>query len=370
MKALYLFVAILFCSCKVLHQTQKSVDISDSFKADYDFSLVEAQKQMMLGNYLKAKSLYLHCLEIKPKSAAVFFQLANLYITGGHYDIALDYARQAFQIDRQNEWYALQLGQIYQIKNNIDSAIFCYQSLVKKSPKFDHMITLAVLYIRAKRLNPALKLLNLIESQYGLSNQTITNKYRIYILKNDNKNSIRVLRDAIEKFPEQTQYYGLLGEHFSTIGEYGYALEVFTKLLLVDSGNESGYLSIIELYKKFEKTSLEIDSAESFVNRKDFSIENKIKVLSGLLYGKIDSVYSWRVCKMIDSLIVKYPDNLKIPVLKADFYLNQKNYESAEEQLKDILIVDKRNKNAFEKLMYVLNIKYNFYYQYFSTSYA
>ncbi len=87
------------------------------------YAFTEASRLLLFEDYGRALSLFNECLKYDPKSAAVHYQLAQIYIKAGDMNSARNFSRTAHLIDPDNFWYATQLASIYQASRMADSAI-------------------------------------------------------------------------------------------------------------------------------------------------------------------------------------------------------------------------------------------------------
>ena len=83
--------------------------LQDVGEEEYYYALIEATKQFVLENYQESFALYAECLKYKPESAAVNYQLSQIFIKAGDLNRALEFARKAFEIEKTNKWYLIQL---------------------------------------------------------------------------------------------------------------------------------------------------------------------------------------------------------------------------------------------------------------------
>jgi tetratricopeptide (TPR) repeat protein len=351
-------VNVLFlvgCSSLKRSASTNEIVLPEREQMDYDYSFTEAQKQVLLGNYSEAKNIYFHCLEIKPKSSAVLYQLGNIYLTSGKQDMALSFARLAFRYDSQNEWYLLLLAQLYQNKNDLDSTLYIYKKLVSLRPqKFEYEFNLALLYFQCNKLDKSLEVLEKLEKEQGPSSEIAVTRYKIYYLKKDNKNCIKVLEDAIQKFPNQSKFIGLLGEYYASLKQDDLALKYFNQLLAVDPDNEKGYLSLIDFYRNTKQPSVALQIAHDFINNKGFSMNSKVEIVSSYLSDRNNfSKYSADMKVMLDSLTSADNENLKVHALRADYYEKTNDLVKALTELQFILSKDNKNAMVWEQILLV-----------------
>ena len=109
-------------------------DVGDSVRdPGYLYAFTEATKLLLFEDYGRALSLFNECLKYEPRSAAVNYQIAQIYIKVGDMASARNFSRVGHTIEPDNVWYAMQLASVYQANRMADSAILVYKSLMKGS---------------------------------------------------------------------------------------------------------------------------------------------------------------------------------------------------------------------------------------------
>ena len=174
---LLLFVLFFIAGCysKRIGINNKGVDFSSQeAELEYYYAFTEATKLALFNNYKDAISLYNKCLKYNPGSAAVSFQLSNIYLRAGELNKSKDLAKSAIKKDNQNIWYYLHLAGIYQIQGEIDSTIIIYEKIVELSDENnEYLFNLALLYNEEKNYNKALKTIKKFEYRAGTSERII-----------------------------------------------------------------------------------------------------------------------------------------------------------------------------------------------------
>ena len=157
-------------SSKKMAENSVSKHMDENEIREYNYALTEATKQKVFGNFKQAAVLYQKCLEVNPNSDAAAFQLAGIYMMAQDFENAKKLTRKAVTIDPDNYWYKVQMTQLHMIKNEPDSAIAVYEGILDKWPgKIEVKFELSRLYSEKGRENKAIKMLNEIERENGIS---------------------------------------------------------------------------------------------------------------------------------------------------------------------------------------------------------
>ncbi|MDR1153888.1 MAG: tetratricopeptide repeat protein [Bacteroidales bacterium] len=360
-----LLLVLVFCGAfaacspsKKIQQPIRPVQFTEKEKLDYDHDFIEATKLKMFGNLPDAASMLTRCIDVNPYDAAAYFQLAEIYSMTDDPANALRYARLAARYDRKNEWYKMQLANLYLAEKNIDSAIVVYRQIIETQPdNTDLRYNLAVLHMEKNEYRKAFRELDKIEKTYGFTEDMAIAKYRVYSRKKDVKATEAILKKGIGMYPDELRFYGLLAELYSSTGREREAQENYTRLLEVDPENALGYISMIEFYKDYGNDAKVLEEMQRMYDLKTIDPDLKVELYLQL---SADSTFFKKHCKQMDLLIKqldeKYPDNFRVRLVNADRNLREKNFEGARDNL--LFITDRVQTNYFlwEQLFYLLHL--------------
>jgi len=362
------------CSSSRLPQKQRPapVQLTEKQKLDYDYDFIEATKLKMFGNLPDAASMLTRCVEVNPYDAAAYFQLAEIYSMVDDYDNALRYARLAARYTPENVWYKTQLANLYAVMNHIDSAMIVYRQIADMRPNdVDVRFNLAALYLEKKKYRNALGELDKIEKTYGLTEDLVIARYRVYSEKKDVKSTESVLKKGIKKYPEALRFYRLLAELYSSVGREKDAQEYYTKLLEVDTENAAGYISMIEFYKEYGNDNKVLEEMQRMFYMKTIDPDLKVELYLQL---SSDSVFFKKHYQQMDVLIgqlfEKYPDNFRVRLVNVDRNLRDQNFEEAKNDM--LFLTSRMQTNYFlwEQLFYLLHLLQDYETLYESTAKA
>ncbi len=193
--------------------------LNDDELREYNYALTEATKQKLFGNFKQAAALYKKCLEVNPNSDAAAFQLAGIYMMAQDFDNAKKLTHTAVALSPDNYWYNVQLSQLHMINNETDSAIIVYENILGKWPeKVEVKFELGRLYAETGKEIKALKMLDEIERENGISEPVSLLKEQIYVKQGKPEQAIAELLELIELAPEEVRYLGVLAELYTSLG--------------------------------------------------------------------------------------------------------------------------------------------------------
>jgi tetratricopeptide (TPR) repeat protein len=357
MKKIYLvfYVFLVGCSLNRISKRNVQVSLSDNKQIEYNYSFTEATKQKIFGNYSQAINLLNRCSEINEYSAAVYFQLSDIYNIVGDKHNALNFARIASRLDKKNIWYKVHLAHVYQINDKIDSTIYIYHKIVKSNPKYEYQFNYALLFVKKNNYKKAIRIIKKLERKYGLNKEIAVSLYKIYTIENNNKSAIKVLKESISKYPEESHFYGLIAEHYASMGANDLALQYYDKLLSLDPENDNGLLSLFEFYRSIFKYSEAIALVRKIIKSDIFNKEKKLEIVTALLNDdKCFKGFQFEIKGLCDSLIVVNGDT-ESHIMYSEYFLKANDLNNAKNELISIKNFKSEDIVYWEKLLRVLN---------------
>ena len=350
----------IFAACSATKGTAsyhfEPVQLTEEQQLKYDFDFIEATRFKLLGNLPYAANLFTRCTEVNPYAAAAHYQLSQIYTIIDDRYHALKYARLANRYDPENQWYKLQLANIYLSENKIDSAIVVYRKIVESQPlNADLRYNMAFLYLENNQNRRALRELDKIEKIYGFTEELAIAKYSVHSQRGRRRAIEAVLKKGIKMYPEELRFYGLLAEHYSSIGREKDAQEYYTKLLEIDPENALGYISMIEFFKDYGNDAKALEGMQHMFNMRTIDPEFKVELYLQL---SEDSVFFRKHHKemdmMVKQLFEKYPDNFRVRLINTDRNMRESNYEGARDDLLFITNRVQTNYLLWEHLFHLL----------------
>ena len=155
-----LYLSLLLCAVSSCSTTRivDTVDY-DSYRRDYFY--YEAINQLQQENYDAAYDLLNYCNNIDTTSAAVNYNLAEMYILMNNRTIPDSLLQRALRQDPDNYWYHNLTARYYAQTNRPLQAITQFEVMMDKFPaRTDVLLTLAELYDETRQYKKELQVLN------------------------------------------------------------------------------------------------------------------------------------------------------------------------------------------------------------------
>ena len=195
-----------------------------------------------------------------------------------NFGAAEDVLKKAISIEPENEWYLDELYGVYYQINDFDKALKTVKQLVKFHP--DYKEDLASLYFRNKRYKLALKVLDNLDQELGVSKSRDHLRNQIYNANGDDKDRIENLVERVENNPSNESNYLSLIYRYSEKGDTKRAFETATKLLQQKPNSHLVHLALYKFYLDDNEPEKAISSMNIVLNSTKIKSDAKAKVLN------------------------------------------------------------------------------------------
>lgn len=249
-------------------------EVQDS-KQEYFF---EALKQKGIENYDRAVSALLKCIDLDDSQSVFYFELGKNYNKLKNFGEAEEALKKAVKIEPDNEWYLDELYDVYAQQNEYEKAIKTVKQLVKYHP--DYKEDLATLYVRTKRYDEALKVLDEMDAELGLSMTRDIIRNQIYEATGKKKEQIENLEDRVEDNPDEESNYLALIYRYSENDEKEKAFETAKKLLEIKPNSQLVHLALYKFYLDDQEAEKAIESMKIVLQSTRIRPDAKIMVLA------------------------------------------------------------------------------------------
>lgn len=329
--------------------------LSEQERIKYTEIFFNATKEKLLGNYELATTYYERCIQIDPKNATPYYEIASINNFQGNVRQALIYAQQAVELDPDNNWYSVLLADCYARVKNHSEAAKVYERLVKNNPrKPDYYHDLANSYILLFKLRDAIDVYERLEKEIGISDEVSMQKLRLYKELKDHKSVVEELQKLIAAFPAESKYYGMLGEYYQDRGEKEKAFEAYNKVLAMSPNDPFVHLFLADYYRSinqddksfaelklaFSNPSLDVDT-KSKILRSYFSITEKYTELKG---------QAFELCRILTEV---HPNDPVAHAIYGDFLYREKDLEKARDQYRKAIALDKEKYTLWSQLLII-----------------
>ncbi|GAA0737438.1 tetratricopeptide repeat protein [Gaetbulibacter jejuensis] len=244
----------------------------------YQELFFEALKQKGIENYQRAVDALLKCIKIDDSDAALYFELGKNYNKLKNFGAAEDALRKAISKSPENEWYMDELYDVYIQQNDVDKAVKTVKQLVKYHP--DYKEDLAGLYIKAEKYKDAIKLLDELDEEFGISENRDYMRNQIYNITGNDDDRIENLEDRVKNNPQNEDNYLKLVYRYSEIGDTQKAFDTAQRLLEINPESQLVHLALYKFYLNDNDTQNAINSMKIVLTSASINPEAKTKVFN------------------------------------------------------------------------------------------
>lgn len=306
----------------------------------------------MKGNIDEALKLFTECKRIDPASAAVKYELARIYHETGVSDQALLNAKGAAYADPKNEWYQLLLIDCYNALKQYNQSIKLRENLVKNFPlRNEFKEDLAIQYSVMGYYDKSLKIYEDLEKQYGINEQIILNKTRLFKNQKKYKDAeAELLRLSISN-PEEPRFYSYLADFYIEHNELEKARNMYDRILAIEPNNPVVNLALHDYYSAQGKTAEAFEYLKKAFMNPDLDVITKEAILISFYKKSQDAVYRTNGYELAKIMIKVHPLTPEANAIYADYLLLDRKIKEAGEYYYKSAINEKGNYRAWEQLI-------------------
>ena len=321
---------------------------------EIDALAIDAKSQVELGNYEEAVALYQTIIKKNPNYAVAYYELGNLYYAFGRIDIAIAATEKADQLAKNNEWYKIQLAELYRKTDNSQKLIKVYNELIELKPSvLEYYYALGNAYTLSGKIDKGIEVFNKVEKMVGITEPVSLQKQKLWNALGEKEKAQREIEKLSEAFPQERKYYAILAEQFMRQNQYPKALENYNKMLALDTTDEYIHISLAEYYKKVgdhEKAYQELK--KGFQNPK-LDIRSKRQILGAFYtteeFYTTESQYAFDLAETVMS---QDPDSTSYSVFYGDILMRQKKFNRAAIHLRNYLATDSTDSEVWQALLH------------------
>lgn len=337
---------------------------SNADKAGYVF--LEALCQEAGGNHSEYYELLRHAYAIDSTNTIIAYELGLYQILME--DVTLSEAEQCALLmrrhfdERPSDYYeAYGYGRAATSLGWTDEALRVWETLSSLYPKkLDVILEKAYAYTQNEQYEKAIAAYDTLEAYMGQSLQISLQKMALY----QQIDSTKMLTEAHKLYdaaPQNAEFNLVLGTVMQEVGMGDSALFYFDRAINLAPEDGRAYMSKAQYYMahgdsiNFEK---EIYNA---LMSPGLDVETKVDVITVYIRHYFSSRdTSEKVVKLFDVLINQHPHEAEIHDLYSQYFIIQKDYKHAAEQLQYVVDINPADSEAWKQLMRVYLIDGNY----------
>jgi tetratricopeptide (TPR) repeat protein len=311
---------------------------------------MEATQARLSGQMNKAIQLYQQCLKVDPQNHAALFELAKLYHQGGNTPQAIEQAKRATSLAKDNIWYRFLLADLYQHEGRTDDAVTVYRGLLQQWPdRYEVYFDLANTLAYTGKVNEAMKAYADMEKRFGLTEEIIMQQFGMLASNGKFAEAEALVVRAIAAHPRDASYQGLLAELYDQRGEHDKALIQYRKAIDLDPGNSMLRVALAEHFYGTGESDKAFGELEHAFHDPEMDIDAKMQLLIGFFEmsahegkdpGEREDLIR-RSYNLIDALEKAHPESGKPHAIHGDFLLRDGDFPGALAEFRKALVHEK-----------------------------
>lgn len=290
---------------------------------------------------------------INADNDATCYLFAQIYLQKGLLVDAEKYALKSTKIDPTNNWYSKQLGEIYKAQKQYKNAADLYAVMYRKSPKsLPALYDATYMYVMARELDKALKLLTEAEKVIGLNEDIVKQKQSIYLAQNKVDKAIKEAEKLTNSEPENTRYIGQLADIYLSNGKEEKANQLYRKILTIEPNNGYALLALADDYRNkqnyTEWFNYTLKAAQSLLLDVKSKLRTSIEVISSNKFGDEQKDKNYQLAKAIT---IANPDEAAGWMLLGDLYTQDTKYKIAHQQYEKAVEIEPSNYSIWRQMI-------------------
>ncbi|MFI0429764.1 tetratricopeptide repeat protein [Mariniflexile sp. HMF6888] len=308
----------------------------------------EALKQKGIENYDRSVDALLKCIELDNSVPVLYFELGKNYIKLKNFGAAEEALKKAISKEPDNEWFLDALYGFYMEQSEFDKAIKTVKQLVKFHS--DYKENLAALYVKTKEYKEALKILDELDAEFGISVERDFMRNQIYEATGRKKDQIKNLEARVEDNPDKESNYLQLIFRYSENNEQEKAFETAKELLKINPNSQIVHLALYKFYLDDNNAEKAIESMKIVVKSPEIKPEAKLKVLTDFVQFVGDNP-QYEADLVEATALVSDSNNSKTLTELGQYYLAKNNKPKALEYFESALKIDAENFSVLRNVL-------------------
>ncbi|MEZ0486652.1 tetratricopeptide repeat protein [Fibrella aquatica] len=298
-------------------KSDKEVAEETEFTDAYRFLLVdEPTKAITALEKMVAKN---------PANAAAQYALAAAMIKAEKSKEALPYAQKAYQLDKNNAYYLLQVAELYVKQKRYTEAEELYESLLAKgSETIEYGVELAAIYLFDDKPDKALATYDRVEKAMGLNEEITRQKQRIYLKQNKVDKAIEEAEKLIASEPADPEFLVEGAELLVANDRVPLAITWLERALKLSPDSPEANMMLADIYRRQGDVDKSNQAIQKLFANPNLEAGLKARILSSYVGASADTPTAKQdALKMAQELSRQNPNDAKSQVMMADLLMQQ-----------------------------------------------
>ncbi|KAA0990659.1 tetratricopeptide repeat protein [Dyadobacter aurulentus] len=338
MKTVYLkltLLIILLANCFAAHDTiaqrrgkerEKDAVKTDTvaLRIETESLAAEGMKFMMKDEPERALPVFEKLVQENGQDPASHYLVATALIKLEKFDEAIVPAKKAFDLRKENIFYAQQLAELYAKRRKYAEAAEIYETLVAKNPEnIQYGIELAAIYVFNDQPEKAIETYNVLEKSMGITEEITHQKQQLYLRQNNLDKALAEAKKLIAAEPAEVSYRVELAELLIANDRIIEAVAPLEEALKINPDEAQAHVLLADIYRRNGDVQKCNEELKLVFANPNLDADPKIRVLTGYLTmlkseGEINDAVA-----LAKQLSDTHPNESRANVIYADLLVRQ-----------------------------------------------
>ncbi len=327
-------------------------ELTEKQQRQFSNLFMDASRAKILGNRDEALRLFNESLKIDPSSPVSKYEIARMLADENNFQAATGYAKDAYETDTQNSWYAQFLAQLYAETGQMEKSTAIFKRLVQDFPdEYQHYFSLGTMLSAQGKYDDALELYDGLEKRLGVNEELAMQRQIIYVEKGDYDKALTEVDKLIAENPDEIRLYGMKAEIYQQSGDAQKAKALYEQMLVMDPDNG---LVLLSLHDALQREG-DMERADDLLIRAfasaDLGIDVKVNILLGYL-SRNDFKKNEKIVKTLASTMEKaHPDDAKTYSIQGDIYISTGDLVTALSKFRKAVEIDPNRAPIWQQIL-------------------
>jgi len=326
-----------FASCKSQQKvSEKSSpneipEVSQIDQLESTARLIEASKQVMLGNISNAILLYAQAAEVDPRNSAALYELAKLHAQQGFMDDAEKFGIKAVELDPDNKYFNMLLADIYFARSKNEQGFNVQKRMAGRFPNDANLqVSFLSTLLYLERYEEAIQQLDYIEEISGFNNEMSLRKQQILMEMDKPELALEEAKRLVSYFPDEPVYLELLGELYEETGQSEKAFDVYQRMLEIQPDNAMALLLLADYYRNQGDEDKSFEQLKVAFSSERLGVDGKSRILASYFYmSEEDTLYARQAFHLAEIMLQAHPDAGRAHAIYGDFLMRDNKLDEA-----------------------------------------
>ena len=360
-KYVYIIIWGLLASCSGTSKTSHSIspyqrqpitEVSPE-QLSNDSLQIEATMQQLLGKHDEAVAMYHRLLGKSPNYSPAHYELGKMYFSMGWLDSALYYTRQACRIDDKNNWYKIQLAQVYEHLRDTKNLTATWEDLVRCNPDVvDYYYNLSNAYLYANNVPSSIEVLDRVEKRFGVTETVSLQKQKLWYAIDKPDKARKELEKLASSMPTESRYNAILAESYMAEKNYPKALQYYNLIYEHNPNDENINVALASCHLAMYNMPQAYRHLRLGMLNRAISCKDRLVYLSEFLRNeKFFNAFSKECFLLADTIACQCNGESDHSLLYGQMLAAQERYAEAVEQFKAFIAIDRSQYTVWEALL-------------------